>query len=1325
MNGIDDAVEKKVNKYIDRLERKKSKGQVSYIKDNKSNLKKVNYNKDYIKISGYCLNFYPGLSSVKLKCKNASGDIELSTSDCKFLKGKDIVNIGNIKSGDDFSILIPKNKNITEVTEATFTTKTTTAEEEGIIYARIAVLDCEDDQTFQNLMIVKAGMNKGEPSNASVTIPGIIEKGSLKVIKQNVTSVPNVLVPNVPFKIKKVDNGLYVHGSLDAPELGAEGEATVYATGADGSFTINNLPTGTYQVIEQDYLGYKDQNPNETVIVTAGSTAEKPVVITKKNIQLTTVSGYVWNDGNDTTKDSTRDNLRGAGDKPMEGIHLLLGGLISPDQYNALSNEGKQWFKPSKDAAGNPILDENGNPVSYQCWEENDTNSDGYYEYKGVPSDILQYICIDFYYDGVKYAPIEVNITDPNGSKGKESPDRRNNLNQVFGRISNKEGSQNRIQTNQDIDEYPFTEPGIINDREKYKFSEGLEYTQGWNNEKQSYESVMNDWVGTSYYNAANDAALRTFARVGETNPAASDVYTEYTLKGKYDEIVASGATVINIENVNLGLYNREQPDLVVLKDIENVQLEINGYGHTYNYDQKQQIIGDENISGENLAGVKFGEKFGNINYNLPVYKSDYQYKNTEDPSKELKAYITYKISIVNLSSTVDSKVNNLIDYYDIKYDADGESDIRVNTELKTNESDGKLYNSDQISVSRENYNEKYKKLNINMDNITINPGITKWIYIQFELSRDQIAEIVQDQTDNKNIFDNVAEIGSYTSYYAGSTQLYAGIDKDSAPGNAIPGQKETYDNDTDFAPAFKIEQKAQERTIKGKVFLDQIVAPEGYQSDQVMTGQERKGSGQYDDGDIGVKGIQVDLIGGTLEPQYTDENGDFEFSGFIPDEYSLKYTWGGQEINVNESNVKISVEDYKGTIYDNEERYNGNLQNKLWYRDNVDTRYSDAVDDYEKREEIDDEYRTVSWQLENNINKIGDNGKTMESTTPVMNIRIENTDQTNSGLLSDYASTSSGIQVLSDAYIINNVDFGIAERAKQKVEITKRVKHIKLQLENESIVSEAEFKYNDKGELIATDNSSAQYMTYVGVIDKMQKNNEQNGFIKIELDNELIQGATLEVEYEILFNNKSERDYASEKYYKFGISDENDLIKIKPSTIIDYLDEDWSFTTNQNGTWEAVNSYEDLMRTYNGNAILNQEKIFKTPNEYNKKTSGRIVLINNGYDDKEIAPDNNLAIPLKVSKILTTTDDIELENDTEIVKMEIPKGGRPMKDIPGKYYPGASLTVLSDKAEKVIITPSTGKDLNFVLPIAVGVIALITLGAGVILIKKKVVDNK
>lgn len=63
-----------------------------------------------------------------------------------------------------------------------------------------------------------------------------------------------------------------------------------------------------------------------------------------------------------------------------------------------------------------------------------------------------------------------------------------------------------------------------------------------------------------------------------------------------------------------------------------------------------------------------------------------------------------------------------------------------------------------------------------------------------------------------------------------------------------------------------------------------------------------------------------------------------------------------------------------------------------------------------------------------------------------------------------------------------------------------------------------------------------------------------KNGLVKLELDNELIQGATVEVEYEIKVTNNSELDYVSEDFYKYGIKSGNE-VTITPTSIIDYLD--------------------------------------------------------------------------------------------------------------------------------------------------------------------------
>ena len=44
--------------------------------------------------------------------------------------------------------------------------------------------------------------------------------------------------------------------------------------------------------------------------------------------------------------------------------------------------------------------------------------------------------------------------------------------------------------------------------------------------------------------------------------------------------------------------------------------------------------------------------------------------------------------------------------------------------------------------------------------------------------------------------------------------------------------------------------------------------------------------------------------------------------------------------------------------------------------------------------------------------------------------------------------------------------------------------------------------------------------------------------------------------------------------------------------------------------------------------------------------------------------------------------------------------------------------------AETVIVTPATGDNLSYILPISIGIIALLVIGVGVIVIKKKALGN-
>ena len=45
--------------------------------------------------------------------------------------------------------------------------------------------------------------------------------------------------------------------------------------------------------------------------------------------------------------------------------------------------------------------------------------------------------------------------------------------------------------------------------------------------------------------------------------------------------------------------------------------------------------------------------------------------------------------------------------------------------------------------------------------------------------------------------------------------------------------------------------------------------------------------------------------------------------------------------------------------------------------------------------------------------------------------------------------------------------------------------------------------------------------------------------------------------------------------------------------------------------------------------------------------------------------------------------------------------------------------------SEEVEVTPSTGANLNYIIPITTVIVILVIIGVGVYFIKKKVIDNK
>lgn len=1106
----------------------------------------------------------------------------------------------NIKSGKDFYISIPMGTSVTKITNISATVK---VDVKGV---NIWFLEAANGY-MQNLIIREPYADQDE-----ITIPfeyDIPIQGSLKVIKVNEDN-HEIRLPGVGFYIQHKETGKYVRQNANGniSYVDTRDQATEFVTDSNGEILVKNLIVGTYVAYEtkNPNYGYEFISDGQEKQITVDKTTE--FVIGNKQIYVK-LSGYVWVDKQDQKQ------------------------WIRNDLYNYVIREnGEEIYSDGNDILLNGITVRlkdrtTGETVKEMKTGENTSLGAGEYLFTDVLIDKLSDYYIEFEYDGLTYTNVlpynqiesdlytDEELLEQKTSKAAEIQEEREEFNRGFSVV------EGRTQTT------GFTRDE--NGNEKHQLS--------YNFDALEHKSTL---INNGQYPITANTDVPQY------------IIREHFTYGQEE-----------IKYINLGLYEREQPDLSIAKDIENVRVAVNGYEHTYEYAQRFNHPDNYGGIGFNV-GVKFGEKYAAEPYTRAIYEADYEYINENDPSKELKVYITYKIAMKNESTTLLAQINSIVDYYDSRYSIVG---IGTGVDERGNITGNLEYTDGTYS---DNYNRVviYNNSRVEALRSTLNSNEGN-VYVQFELNREAVINVLNGQEN----LDNVVEINSY-SIFDGNGNVYAGIDKDSNPGSCNPEDATTIEDDTDKALSLQLEV-ADAREMTGKVFEDEPIVEEGQDASGIMTGKVRQGSGIYEDGETGIAGVEVTLTentgSGKVYTATTDENGDFYINGYIPGDYTLTYTWGDQT---------YTVQNYKGTVYNQERDQN----NKEWYKQDVDTRYTDALDDYELRGQIDAELTHIENSTQTTIDK-------MNSTTPTMGIGVE------------YENTTTASTGDRYTYQIRNIDFGIIERAKQDISLTKKVRTLKITLANGQEVSN--IRIEDDGS-ITGDSSNTTYMP------PSDTTSPSNGFVRVELDNEMIQGATLEAGYEFIATNNSELDYLSENFYKYGIVEGN-VVTINATGIIDYLDKDWSFINENNPEWQVktLDEVRDLL----------QEEVYQTETStINDKT----ILYTDALKDRPIEPTQSTSTMLNVSKILTTSDDIALDNETEIVEVDKP-GGADIVSTPGNYIPGTGHTESDDHmAETVIITPPTGQDISNIIMITVGIIALIVIAGGIVLIKKKALGN-
>lgn len=878
------------------------------------------------------------------------------------------------------------------------------------------------------------------------------------------------------------------------------------------------------------------------------------------------------------------------------------------------------------------LKDQNGNTVRNRDGQlmEATTSGNGEYRFENVLIEQLSNYYVEFEYNGLTYTnvPKGDNLNASNVSKAIENTATRTNFNNSFASI---EGTG--------------LNTGIAKDQNGTT-RHNLTYTRQTNPTDNHVAILKNLEYEDPNANplTIKDPGQDDFMLTATTKEAG------FNIRSAYEAQKEEGKILEEIKYINLGLDIREQPDLGIVNDIKNVKLTINGYEHVYNYSKRSSSV--ESGDGFNV-GVKFGTDYAGMKYTRPIYEADYNFQNPNDASRELEVYITYDIAIQNASSNLVTRLNTIVDYY--------EKDLTLRAIGKT-ENQGTV--GDLItSYTTGSYGE-YNMVTIN-PNMEIQNQNVEHLYVQFQVSRQKVQELI----NNGKLLNNVADVTSYTTFKDG--QIYAGIDKDSNPGNGQIGDTTYYEDDTDYAPGLQLEVADNARQIAGKVFLDQT-------ENRLMTGEERLGSGQYEEGEQGISGVNVKFTESATGTNYettTNESGDFLIEGYIPGDYTLTYTWG---------NETYTVQDYKATTYGPSEnaqtRYNTNSSDGRWYKNEAQTpRNSDAVDDWATRTAIDEEIQA----------KVKEENPTYEHTTMTSST-------TNMKIDVEYPTISSS-DTTGDkfTYRIDNIDLGIVERPRQEVELTKRVSNIKLTLANGQVIVDAQI--DEEGNVTG----NHEYLVFRPDTEAVA------GMARIEIDQELIQGARLEVQYTLTVGNKSEIDYDSENYYKFGTKEGN-IRTITPTTIVDYLDQDWPIDIATAGDGWEVKTIEDIRN----DTIISEDKITQVQNVK--------ILYSTALGNEPISPNDSRSTTLTVSKVLSNSEEIDLENEAEILKME--STGRPTPTTPGNKVPGRDNPSEpdDDPGEPITVTPSMGADRNYTMIILTIASALVILVAGIIWIIKK-----
>ena len=383
-----------------------------------------------------------------------------------------------------------------------------------------------------------------------------------------------------------------------------------------------------------------------------------------------------------------------------------------------------------------------------------------------------------------------------------------------------------------------------------------------------------------------------------------------------------------------------------------------------------------------------------------------------------------------------------------------------------------------------------------------------------------------------------------------------------------------------------------------------------------------------------------------------------------------------------------------------------------------------------------------------------------MTAQTGVINVEVEHNRKSTGG-----QGTNN-----SNPYTLRDIDLGLSERPVAQLQMNKEVSNVRITLQNGTILFDTNRQVTNMsypehlGHTITYNPSDPNGSAYRLVGYEIANNTVRPELITTYMDEELMYGARIEVDYTFTVTNVGEVDYLDKKFYYTGQEDNPKVLAnistTTANTVVDYITNNMQFlpTNSSNITWSirTVNELTSDPKTENTNYTSNpvgnnddliNNKYYETLNTYNT------IVTNKSMGDTALYPEElevkGRQSSTQTTMMLSTTltpdsgeDTMVYNNLSEIVQVSNSQGRRLKWSVTGNQPmadqdSGPDITVDeddgiytkvdrvtpteidADSSQEILILPPTGSDRNYTLWIIVGIVALAIIAGGIVLIRK------